>query len=56
MVTVRRRGKLIEKLRVARLTTRKHRLLLRSKGHVPRRGSYTLRVTQGQLLTRRARL
>ena len=48
VVTLRHRHKLIARVRIARLTTRKRVLILRHNGHMPRRGRYALKVTQGR--------
>jgi hypothetical protein len=58
VVTLSHGGKLTAKLKVARLTTSRRRLVLREKGRVPRPGRYTLKVTQGRttLLDRTLRI
>jgi Secretory lipase len=58
IVTVRRGGKLIERFRVARVTGARHRLVLRAHGRIPRRGRYTVLVSQDglTLLTRTIRV
>jgi hypothetical protein len=58
VVKLRQGRKLIDTVRVARLTTRKHRVVLRSHGRTPRKGRYTITVTQGRhtLATRRVRI
>jgi len=58
VVSLRRRGKLVARIRVARVTTHKRRLILRHRGRMPSRGRYTLRVTQGRrtLLSRKLRI
>jgi hypothetical protein len=49
VVTVRRGGKLIERFKLARLTSAKHRLVLRARGRMPRSGRYTVQVSQDGL-------
>ena len=58
VVSLRRGRKLIARIRVARVTTHKRRLVLRHRGRMPRRGRYTLRVTQGRrtLLSHKLRI
>jgi Secretory lipase len=45
-IALRRRGRLIEQLRLPKLTTRKRRLVLRQNGSMPRPGRYTVMITQ----------
>jgi Secretory lipase len=47
VVTFRHRGRRLERFRIARLSTRRHRLILREHHRMPPRGRYTLTVTQG---------
>ncbi len=47
VVTFDRGRKRIARFKIARLTTRRHKLILRDKRHMPPRGRYTLTVTQG---------
>jgi hypothetical protein len=58
VVTLRRRGKLITRIRVGRVTTSAHRLVLRDKRRMPPRGRYRLKVTKGRttLLVRTLRI
>ena len=48
VVTLRHGHRLITRLRVGRVSTSEHRLVLRQKGRMPHRGRYTLRVVQGR--------
>ncbi|MFZ0041439.1 MAG: lipase family protein [Solirubrobacteraceae bacterium] len=47
VVSFNRGHKRLHRYRIARLTGRKHRIVLRVKGKMPSRGRYTLKVTQG---------
>ncbi len=58
IVTLRRRGRLIEQLKLPTLTTRKRRLVLRQNGAMPRPGRYAVKVTQSgtTLLVRKLKI
>ena len=54
-VTLRRAGHAVGTVKLTRLTTARHRLVLRAGGRMPRAGRYTVLVTQGhKTLLRRA--
>jgi hypothetical protein len=48
VVTFRHGRRVLERFRISRLTTHHRRLILRVHRHMPRRGRYGLRVTQGR--------
>jgi hypothetical protein len=47
VLTLRRGKRVIERVRIAKLTGKKHRVVLRRHGHMLAKGRYTLRLTQG---------
>ncbi|MBV9838160.1 MAG: triacylglycerol lipase [Solirubrobacterales bacterium] len=58
VVSLWRGRKLIARVKINRLTTSAHRVILRNRGHLPGAGRYTLKITEGKttLLVRGVRI
>jgi hypothetical protein len=48
VVRLRRAGRVVDTVRLGRVSTRRRRLVLRTRGRMPRAGSYTVTVTHGR--------